>query len=74
MLTENSCIHCGADCGKHPVIWESKKFCCNGCKQVHQILNENKLAQYYKIESTPGLHLDQAPPDSKYSYLDKSEV
>ena len=74
MLTENSCIHCGADCGKHPVIWESKKFCCNGCKQVYLILNENKLAQYYKIESTPGLQLDQAPPDSKYSYLDKSEV
>ena len=70
----NMCVHCGADCGKHPVVWNDLKFCCNGCKTVYQILNKNKLYTYYKIEETPGIKVDIDRYDSTYAYLDKEDV
>jgi Cu+-exporting ATPase len=54
----NSCVHCGADCGKHPVVWNNQEFCCNGCKTVYQLLNENKLFNYYTIDETPGIKVE----------------
>jgi Cu+-exporting ATPase len=74
MPNENSCIHCGADCGKHPVLWQDKKFCCNGCKQVFQLLNENKLNKYYSFEKQPGIKIDNPSHNSKYAYLDREDV
>ncbi len=41
------CVHCGEDCGKDPVMWDDKHFCCYGCKTVYQILNEKKLGIPY---------------------------
>ena len=70
----NKCIHCGADCGKNPVIWDNEKFCCHGCEQVYRILNENKLSNYYNIEETPGLRVEAPQHIDKYAYLDRDEV
>lgn len=74
MVEANTCIHCGADCGKHPVVWDEKYFCCHGCEQVYRILNERNLSSYYKFETTPGLRVDNPGHESKYGYLDKEEV
>ena len=74
MQEDNKCVHCGADCGKHPVIWNEMKFCCNGCKTVYQILNQNKLYKYYDIENSPGIKIDAVDTGNKYAYLDKDEV
>lgn len=69
------CIHCGQDCGKNPVMWDSKPFCCNGCSMVYQILSEKKMEQYYDIMPTPGIKVDNAfVPDSRYAYLDNAEI
>ena len=73
-MTDNSCIHCGADCGKDPVVYAQQKFCCFGCKQVYQLLNENKLHQYYTLENTPGVKIEDTGHTGKYAYLDKEEV
>ncbi len=73
-MPDNKCIHCGADCGKNPVVWDDKIFCCNGCKQVYQLLNDSKLDQYYSFEKTPGVKVDNLGHDSKYAFLDKDEV
>ena len=71
----NNCIHCGADCGKTPVTWEEKIFCCNGCKTVYQLLHENKLYNYYKLEETPGVKLETTTEfGNKYAVLDNAEV
>jgi P-type Cu+ transporter len=71
----NICIHCGADCGKNPVIWNDLKFCCNGCKTVYQLLNENKLYNYYNLDDTPGIKLETTTEfGNKYAFLDKDEV
>lgn len=73
-MSEIKCIHCGEDCGKNPVTWEGKPFCCEGCKTVYQILNENKLGTYYSMYETPGIKVDLQDFGGKYSYLDKDEI
>lgn len=68
------CIHCGEDCGKNPVIFDDKAFCCHGCKTVFQILNEKKLDKYYKIQPMSGIKVDQEDVGDKYSWLDDEEI
>ena len=70
----NACVHCGADCGKNPVIWNNQKFCCNGCKTVYQLLNENKLYKYYDLEETPGVKIETTEFGNKYAFLENDEV
>ncbi len=73
-MADNYCIHCGADCGKAPLIYIQQKFCCTGCKQVYQLLNENQLQQYYSFETTPGIRIADPDHQAKYAFLDKEEV
>lgn len=72
-LANPKCDHCGDICHA-PIKNESGKvFCCNGCKNVFSILNENNLGEYYKIETTPGL--GQRDLKSKdYSFLDEPDI
>lgn len=70
----NICVHCGEDCGKHPIMWQDMPFCCNGCKTVYQLLNKNKLYSYYEIENKPGIKVETNDFDDKYAYLDKEEI
>ncbi len=74
MPSDNHCLHCGADCGKVPVVVLDNRFCCSGCSLVFGILHENKLTQYYTLEKTPGIKLEDLTYDSKYAFLDKEEV
>ena len=69
-----ACIHCGDDCGKHPVIWDEKPFCCHGCKTVYQILNEKNLKQYYEIDKMPGIRLETENAGDKFAFLDLEEI
>jgi len=70
----NTCVHCGADNGLHPVIWNDLSFCCHGCKTVYQLLNENKLYSYYDLEKTPGIKVETTMFGNKYEFLDKEEI
>lgn len=74
--TQTVCIHCGDDCGKHPVTWDDKAFCCTGCQTVYQLLNTNKLGKYYEIAQLPGIKLDTTEhvTDDKYAFLDLPEI
>ncbi|UMB54807.1 heavy metal translocating P-type ATPase metal-binding domain-containing protein [Lutibacter sp. A64] len=71
-MSVKNCYHCGADCGKKPVEFNDKFFCCNGCKTVYEILNASELTCYYDLESSPG----SIPSDikGKYNYLDNEEI
>jgi Cu+-exporting ATPase len=71
-MSLNNCYHCGTDCGKKPVEFNTKIFCCNGCKTVYEILNANELTCYYDLESTPGT----IPSDikGKYNYLENEDI
>ncbi len=68
------CVHCGEDCGSHPVMWDDKPFCCHGCSTVYQILNQNKLDKYYEIQPMAGIKVERGENDTKYAYLDIEEI
>jgi len=71
-MSEIICFHCGHDCGKSPVEFNDKYFCCNGCKTVFEILNQNELSCYYDLENNPG----SIPKEikGKFEYLDNPEI
>jgi len=71
-MSENVCYHCGLDCGKSPVHFNEKCFCCNGCKTVYEILNQNELSCYYDVEQTPGTIPKEI--QGKFDYLDNEEI
>jgi len=69
------CVHCGQDCGKHPVIFDDKPFCCNGCSMVYQILHEKKMNRYYEMMPSPGIRLEQEnTAGTRYAYFDNPEI
>lgn len=71
-MNTNTCYHCGLDCGKNPVKFNDKCFCCNGCKTVYEILNANELGCYYDLENNPGTIPSEIK--GKYVYLENEEI
>lgn len=72
MDTEN-CFHCGIEYTKNEeIVYDDKKFCCNGCKTVYEIFSQHDLSCYYDFQSAPGA----TPQDiqGKYDYLDNEEI
>ena len=72
-----TCYHCGLEMSEAETVWfDDKPFCCNGCKTVYEILNKNALSQYYTIQETPGIKVDDIDNSirQKFAYLDKPEI
>ncbi|NHM04143.1 heavy metal translocating P-type ATPase [Flavobacterium celericrescens] len=72
MDTEN-CFHCGNEIiKKDEILFDDKKFCCNGCKAVYEIFSQNDLSCYYDFQAAPGA----TPQDiqGKYDFLDNEEI
>lgn len=72
MDTQN-CFHCGLNIiKKEEIIFDSKSFCCAGCKTVYEIFSDNGLSSYYDFEKMPG-----ATPQAvngKYDFLDNEKI
>ena len=68
------CIHCGERCSSGVHGSPGQPFCCMGCKTVYELLNENGLGHYYKIESTPGPSLKGRETARDFGYLDTPSV
>ena len=71
-MLKKSCYHCGNDCDINPIYKDDKPFCCNGCKTVYEILNENDLACYYDFEQSPGKIPEEIK--GKFNYLDDDKI
>ena len=69
-----SCYHCGTTCVTNAIAIDDKIFCCEGCKLVYEIINENGLCDYYKLQSHPGLAQIKLIRNDKYAYLDNEEI
>jgi Cu+-exporting ATPase len=72
MDTQN-CFHCGLDSvKKDEIIFDTKSFCCNGCKTVYEIFYLNDMTCYYDYEKSPGA----TPKDikGKYDFLDNENI
>ncbi|WP_411894553.1 heavy metal translocating P-type ATPase [Winogradskyella sp. A2] len=71
-MGNNTCFHCGDDCGNHPISFQDKSFCCNGCKTVFEIFNENELTCYYDLQNSPGAIPKEI--EGKYDFLSKENI
>jgi P-type Cu+ transporter len=68
------CYHCGDTCESEPIHFAEKDFCCEGCKTVFEILDQNGLCNYYNLEKHPGLTIKKAKSDGAYAYLDDEAI
>ena len=71
---KTDCYHCGTPCLNNNLAIGGKVFCCDGCKLVFEILNENGLCDYYKIQAHPGLTKINPVRKDKFSYLDNEDI
>ncbi|MCX7611477.1 MAG: heavy metal translocating P-type ATPase metal-binding domain-containing protein [Ignavibacterium sp.] len=67
------CFHCGQDCLDESIVFDNKNFCCNGCKTVYEILNQNQLCSYYSYSEHPGIS-PSTIYEKKFEYLDEADV
>ncbi len=73
VMESNNCFHCGIEIIKsEQIVFDEKKFCCNGCKTVYEIFSQNDMACYYDFEKSPGA----TPQETlgKYDFLDNEEI
>ncbi|MFD1063991.1 heavy metal translocating P-type ATPase [Winogradskyella litorisediminis] len=71
-MSNLTCFHCGDDCKNNIISHLDKSFCCNGCKTVFEILNENDLSYYYELEQTPGT--SPITQRGKFDFLENESV
>jgi len=71
-MSDKPCFHCGADCDLSKIIFDDKNFCCNGCKTVYEILNQNELQCYYDLTKNPGTIPKEIK--GKFNYLDNQDI
>ena len=67
-METTKCYHCGDDYKGKIIQFDSKEFCCNGCKTVYEILTSNDLSNYYDLQSAAGATPNSI--DGKYDFLD----
>lgn len=69
-----SCYHCGEDCDERPIEAHDKLFCCEGCKMVFEILNNNGLCNYYNLSENPGASQKVKVRKDKFAFLDDAAI
>lgn len=68
------CYHCGTECLTTNITSDDKNFCCDGCKLVYEIINQNGLCNYYELQDHPGLSKVKPTRADKFSYLDNEQI
>lgn len=72
-MNTSQCFHCGNEIVlKDAVLFDTKSFCCKGCKTVYEIFSQNDLTCYYDFQSAPGA----TPQDikGKYDFLANESI
>lgn len=68
------CYHCGDICKDTSIAIGDKYFCCNGCKTVYEMLNENEMCDYYSYTENPGLTPVKPVSKNKYEFLNDPDL
>ncbi|MDR2121977.1 MAG: heavy metal translocating P-type ATPase metal-binding domain-containing protein [Flavobacteriaceae bacterium] len=66
------CFHCGQDIDDTRIEFDEKVFCCTGCKTVYEILNQNKLENYYELNSKAGIKPEKG--QTHFEFLDTPQI
>lgn len=70
---EKRCYHCGDKLIGKPIVFDSKSFCCTGCKLVYSLLKDNQLDGFYKYETVPGTKPENLS-EGKYDFLELADI
>ena len=70
---ETHCFHCGAECNTAFIRYHDLDFCCEGCRTVYAILEENRLCDYYDFDKKPGL-TPEGFDQGKWAFLDNEDI
>lgn len=66
------CSHCKIDFDKNSMIFQGNNaFCCNGCKNVFNLINENNLEDFYKNASNLSKVNEQISYDENSFFIEK---
>lgn len=68
-----NCYHCGDKIVGKPIVYDQKKFCCNGCSTVYQILSENGLNNFYELNEGSGIK-PGGKSNQQFTPLDVPEI
>jgi len=69
-----ACYHCGEACDDAHIHASEKVFCCEGCKMVYEIINQNDLCDYYDISKNPGSSQKIKVRSGKFAFLDNDTI
>jgi Cu+-exporting ATPase len=73
------CYHCGTST-RRVIRHADKDFCCDGCRSVYILLEQNDLCQYYDLSDSPtgnqALGLDAVANEQshKFAFLDSESI
>lgn len=70
---ETRCYHCQDALPKIILYADQHAFCCNGCKQVYQLLSTHSLGAYYEQDDKAGIRPNNVPKEV-FSVLDDEEL
>ncbi|MEL7006519.1 MAG: heavy metal translocating P-type ATPase metal-binding domain-containing protein, partial [Bacteroidota bacterium] len=48
IVAEKVCYHCGEECRGYVAQIDDKSFCCDGCKTVYELFQDENLKDFYK--------------------------
>lgn len=68
------CYHCGEPCVTTRFKLEEKPFCCEGCRMVYQLLQQNDLCTYYDLNTNPGINQRVQVRRDKFAFLEDDKV
>jgi len=68
------CFHCGTPCADHQWDHLDRSFCCHGCRIVYDLLNENGLSNFYRIQPLSGVRVEAGADSDRFAYLDDAVV
>ncbi|HEX6427899.1 MAG TPA: heavy metal translocating P-type ATPase metal-binding domain-containing protein [Niastella sp.] len=69
-----TCYHCGETCDSAIITADARHFCCEGCKIVYQLLNQNGLCEYYTLNKMPGVNQRVSVRTNKFSFLEDATI
>ena len=72
--SELHCYHCGEKCTDNKEKIGDKIFCCDGCRLVFEILNENNLCSYYSFNQSAGISPEHIQFQGSFDFLNQDEL
>jgi len=72
--TLTNCYHCGEECREEEILHKEHSFCCEGCRTVFDLLDENGLCNYYDMEGSPGAQMLRTELGDRFAFLDLDDI